>query len=72
MIENDNRNTKPNSSDSLFYKLEFKPNSPFTYWLESRILNDFNYICADSLKEFQKEDRAVYPRGANQAFPHKA
>ena len=63
MIENDNRNTKPNSSDSLFYKLEFKPNSPFTYWLESRILNDFNYICADSLKEFQKEDRAVTREG---------
>ncbi|MBL0264107.1 MAG: AAA family ATPase, partial [Leptospiraceae bacterium] len=63
MIENDNRNTKPNSSDSLFYKLEFKPNSPFTYWLESRILNDFNYICADSLKDFQKEDRAVTREG---------
>ena len=63
MIENDNRNTKPSSSDSLFYKLEFKPNSLYTYWLESRILNDFNYICANSLKDFQKEDRAITREG---------
>lgn len=63
LLDIDNRNTKPNSSDSLFYKLEFKPNSNFTSWLESRILNDFNYVCAKSISEFQKEDRAITKEG---------
>ncbi|MBK8393963.1 MAG: AAA family ATPase [Leptospiraceae bacterium] len=63
ILETDNRNTKPSSSDSLFYKLEFKPNSDFTSWLESRILNDFNYTCAKSISEFQKEDRVITKEG---------
>lgn len=63
MFESDGRNSKPTSPKSLFYKLEFKPNSLFTHWLETRILNDFNYVCADSLKEFQDEDRAVTKEG---------
>ncbi|HNN80450.1 MAG TPA: ATP-binding protein [Leptospiraceae bacterium] len=63
MFETDNKNIKPSSPKSLFYKLEFKPNSLFTHWIETRILNDFNYICADSLKEFQEEDRAITKEG---------
>ena len=63
LLDTDNRNTKPSSSDSLFYKLEFKPNSNFTSWLEARILNDFNYTCAKSISEFQKEDRAITKEG---------
>ena len=63
MLEADSRNTKPSSSDALFYKLEFKPNSEFTHWLEARILNDFNYSCVNSLDSFQKEDRAITKEG---------
>ena len=43
--------------------MEFKPNSNFTSWLEARILNDFNYTCAKSISEFQKEDRAITKEG---------
>lgn len=63
IVETSDKIRRPDSTDTLFYKLEFKPNSPFTPWLESRILNDFNYHCAENINEFNSTDRAITREG---------
>lgn len=41
--------TAPNA---LIRKLEFKPNHPYTDWLEDTISRQYNYACVQDLKEF--------------------
>ena len=43
-----NKNTLTNS---LISKIEFKPNSSYTDWLEDVIINQYNYTCVDNMDE---------------------
>ncbi|MBE3561018.1 MAG: AAA family ATPase [Ktedonobacteraceae bacterium] len=49
--------------DALYYKLEVKPDSPFTRWLESELIDGYNYRCCESLEEFQRTHRALTRNG---------
>jgi uncharacterized protein YPO0396 len=40
--------------DSLYHKLEVKPNNAFTQWLRAEIIDGFNYRCCESLEDFQR------------------
>lgn len=55
------RNAAPvdTQPDSLFRKLEIKPDSEFYPWLEQELAKRFDYACCDSLERFRREHRAV-------------
>jgi len=40
--------------DSLYHKLEVKPDNAFTQWLRTEIIDSFNYRCCESLEDFQR------------------
>ncbi len=40
--------------DSLYHKLEVKPDTAFTQWLRAEIVEGFNYRCCASLVDFQR------------------
>ena len=49
-------------SNSLIHKIRVKPGDCFT-WLEAELKRRFNYICADSMGEFRKAERALTREG---------
>ena len=51
------------SDNSLIYKISFKPKNPYTEWIEDRIINQFNYSCAESLTEFDTYEKAITKEG---------
>lgn len=55
---------KNNAQNALINKLEFKPKSNYTDWLEDVITNQYNYACVNDLKEFnQYEEKAITTEG---------
>ncbi len=48
---------------SLVKKLRFKPESQFYSWLEQELSSRFNYVCCESLEEFQRQPFAVTQKG---------
>ncbi|ORC34023.1 hypothetical protein B4O97_14135 [Marispirochaeta aestuarii] len=44
-------------------KLEVRPDTPFSSWLASTLLDRFDYLCTDDLKEFSHTTYAVTSRG---------
>lgn len=51
------------SDNSLINKISFKPRNPYTEWVEDRIINQFNYSCAESLEEFDTYEKAITKEG---------
>lgn len=51
------------SNNELIHKISFKPKNPYTEWIEDRIINQFNYSCAESLKEFDTFEKAITKEG---------
>jgi uncharacterized protein YPO0396 len=49
--------------DSLYHKLEVKPDTNFTQWLRAELIDGFNYRCCESLEEFQRTHRALTLNG---------
>lgn len=50
--------------NALIRKLEFKPNHPYTDWLEHTISRQYNYACVKDLKEFELyQEKAVTKEG---------
>ncbi len=46
------------------HKLRIKPDSEaFSQWLKDRLVQQFNYVCCDSIGQFQRETRAITPTG---------
>ncbi len=46
------------------HKLRIKPDSEiFSQWLKDRLAQQFNYVCCDSIGQFQRETRAITPTG---------
>lgn len=59
-----NMNNRDISQYALINKLEFKPKSTYTDWLEDIIINQYNYICVADLKEFNLyEEKAITKEG---------
>lgn len=44
-------------------KLRIHPQTPYHDWLASRLRHKFDYLCADSLADFQRAERAVSRQG---------
>lgn len=49
--------------NSLFHKLEIKNDTIFYDWLEREIVERFDYVCCESLEEFQREVTAITKQG---------
>ncbi|WP_111706559.1 ATP-binding protein [Lutibacter citreus] len=47
----------------LINKISFKPNNLYTDWIEEKIIQQFNYICADNLEEFNVQEKAITKKG---------
>lgn len=50
-------------SDSLVYKLQVQPASPFHDWVRSQLLQRFNLVCCATLDEFRNEQNAITKAG---------
>lgn len=49
--------------DSILKKLKVKPESHFYDWLMTELSSRFNYICTESLLDFQREPKAITQNG---------
>jgi len=59
-----NMTNKNVAQNALINKLEFKPKSIYTEWLEDVITNQYNYACVNDLKEFNLyEEKAITKEG---------
>jgi uncharacterized protein YPO0396 len=45
--------------NALYHKLEVKPETPFTGWLTAELIDGFDYLCCESLADFQRANRAL-------------
>ena len=50
---------EPSEKRSLFHKIEVKSESDFHGWLTQEIIQRFDYVCCDSMEEFQREPKAL-------------
>lgn len=56
-----NRHAQDNS---LLNKIEFKPNAQYIDWIEDRLYSEFNYMCVDTLEDFNHiNEKAVTKEG---------
>jgi len=63
---------RENQANCILNKIEFKPKSMYTDWLEDVIYNNFNYACVNNLSEFNRyEERAVTKEGLIKAIKGK-
>ncbi len=49
--------------NALFHKLEVRPETAFTGWLTAELIDGFNYLCCETLAEFQRANRALTQNG---------
>ena len=49
--------------NSILKKLKVKPESHFYDWLMAELFNRFNYICTETLIDFQREPKAITQNG---------
>lgn len=45
------------------YKLEVKQDDTFSQWLRDQLVRQFNYVCCDTVEQFQHETRAITRTG---------
>lgn len=50
-------------SRQLIHKVEVKPDSPFREWLERELASRFDYVCCETLEEFQRQPKALTRQG---------
>ncbi|MCH6233884.1 ATP-binding protein [Cognataquiflexum rubidum] len=59
-----NMRNKNIAQNAIINKLEFKPKSIYSDWLEDIIVNQYNYACVNDLKEFGLyEEKAITKEG---------
>ena len=46
-------------ANALYHKLEVRPETPFTGWLTAELIDGFDYLCYETLPEFQRANRAL-------------
>ena len=49
--------------DSLVYKLDIRPDSLFSNWLEREVAIRYNFACCESMQQFKREKRAITRSG---------
>ena len=49
--------------DSLITKLEIDPQSVYHDWIKAQLQKSYNYICTDSLEDFQRYEKALTKEG---------
>ena len=49
--------------DYVAYKIDIKPNTFFSKWLEGEIFKQFDYTCCETVQEINRERRAITPAG---------
>jgi len=49
--------------NALINKINFKPDNQYVDWVEDKIIQEFNYLCADNLEEFNNQDIAITKEG---------
>ncbi|MDX6769099.1 MAG: SbcC/MukB-like Walker B domain-containing protein [Elusimicrobiota bacterium] len=54
---------RPSDARHLAHKLQVKPDSAFQPWLEQELIKRFDYLCCESLDEFQRETKALTRQG---------
>lgn len=57
------RNTSSLERNMLFFKLEVKPDTPFTSWLTAELIDAYDYACCETMEEFQQARRALTLNG---------
>lgn len=53
----------PSDKNLLINKISFKSESKYIDWIEDSVINQFNYICADNLSEFNTLEKAITKEG---------
>lgn len=54
---------RPSDRRHLAHKLQVKPGSAFQRWLEQELIKHFDFLCCESLEEFQRETKALTRQG---------
>lgn len=54
---------RPSDRRQLCHKIEVRPDSRFKGWLEQDLIQRFDYICCESVDEFQREGKALTRQG---------
>lgn len=54
---------RPSDARHLAHKLQVKPGSAFQPWLEQELIKRFDYLCCESIEEFQRETKAITRQG---------
>ncbi len=57
------RNNAAIERNLLFFKLEIKPDTEFTNWLTAELIDAYDYVCCETLEEFQQARRALTING---------
>jgi uncharacterized protein YPO0396 len=57
------RNSSADERNMLFFKLEVKPDTEFTHWLTAELIDAYDYVCCETLEEFQQARRALSING---------
>ncbi len=58
---------QPDAPRALRHKLEIRPDTPYYDWLDSELLTNFDYTCADTLAEFDRAQRAITRAGLSKS-----
>jgi Uncharacterized protein conserved in bacteria len=57
------RNTNFSDRSMLYNKLEIKAGTPFSEWLYAEVIDRYDYLCCNTLQEFQQARRALTING---------
>jgi uncharacterized protein YPO0396 len=57
------RNTSGIERNMLFFKLEVKPDTEFTNWLTAELIDSYDFVCCETMEEFQQARRALTLNG---------
>ena len=61
------RSHRPETSHALRHKLEIKPDTPYYDWLENELVERFDYVCCDTMAEFERARRAITRSGLSKS-----
>ncbi len=50
-------------TNALFFKLEIKPDTPFYGWLRGTLIEHYDYLCCETVEQFQREHYALTIQG---------
>lgn len=51
------------AEQALLHKLQIKPDTPYYGWLENELQHQFDYLCCESMSDFDRAAKAITPNG---------